>query len=107
MEKLPDCPPEWVSYRKPSTLDWIYRYTRRAGNVPLEQERGAAMEAPWERAEVSCPNCLEILVLRPGVEEIWCQRCESGYDVMESRSPRDPERTVLVLSKKRQTPERA
>jgi hypothetical protein len=57
------------------------------------------MEAPWERAEVSCPNCLEILVLRPSVEEIWCQRCESGYDVMESRSPRDPERTVLFLRK--------
>jgi hypothetical protein len=68
---------------------------------------GGGMETAWEKAEVSCPNCLEILVLRPGVEEIWCQRCESGYDVMESRSPRDPERTVLVLSKKRQMPGRA
>ncbi|MGD0265319.1 MAG: hypothetical protein ABSD47_10290 [Candidatus Methylomirabilota bacterium] len=65
------------------------------------------MDAPWEKAEVSCPNCLEILVLRPGLEEIWCQRCEEGYDVMESANPRDPERTVLVLSKKRQAPGRA
>ncbi len=66
-----------------------------------------AMDTPWEKAEVSCPTCHEIIVLRPGVEEIWCQRCEEGYDVMESRNPRDPERTVLVLSKKRQTPGRA
>jgi hypothetical protein len=64
------------------------------------------MDAPWEKAEVSCPNCLEILVLRPGLEEIWCQRCEVGYDVMERRNPRDPERTVLVLSKKREAPGR-
>jgi hypothetical protein len=49
------------------------------------------MDAPWEKAEVSCPNCLEILVLRPGLEEIWCQRCEMGYDVMESQNPKDPE----------------
>lgn len=65
------------------------------------------MEVPWEKAEVSCPNCLEILVLRPGLEEIWCQRCEVGYDVMESQNPKDPERTVLVLSKKRETRDRA
>lgn len=64
------------------------------------------MDVSWEKAEVSCPNCLEILVLRPGLEEIWCQRCEMGYDVMESRNPRDPERTVLVLSKKREMPGR-
>jgi hypothetical protein len=49
---------------------------------------------------------MEIIVLRPGVSEIWCQRCEEGYDVMESRNPRDPERTVLVLSKKRETTDR-
>jgi hypothetical protein len=66
-----------------------------------EPDEGTAMDVSWEKAEVSCPNCLEILVLRPGLEEIWCQRCEVGYDVMESRNPRDPERTVLVLSKKR------
>ncbi len=48
------------------------------------------MDVPWEKAEVSCPNCLEILVLRPGLEEIWCQRCEVGYDVMESQNPKDP-----------------
>jgi LSD1 subclass zinc finger protein len=65
------------------------------------------MDAPWEKAEVSCPNCREILVLRPGLEEIWCQRCEQGYDVTESANPKDPERTVLVLSKKRQAPGRA
>jgi hypothetical protein len=65
------------------------------------------MDVPWEKAEVSCPNCLEILVLRPGLEEIWCQRCEVGYDVMESQNPKDPERIVLVLSKKRQTRDRA
>jgi hypothetical protein len=67
---------------------------------------GTTMDVSWEKAEVSCPNCLEILVLRPGLEEIWCQRCEMGYDVMESRNPRDPERTVLVLSKKREMPGR-
>ena len=61
------------------------------------------MDSSWEKAEVSCPNCREIIVLRPGVEEIWCQRCEEGYDVMENRNPRDPERTVLILSKKRET----
>jgi hypothetical protein len=64
------------------------------------------MDCPWEKAEVNCPNCMEIIVLRPGVEEIWCQRCEEGYDVMERRNPRDPERTVLVLSKKRETTDR-
>jgi hypothetical protein len=72
-----------------------------------DRDEGTAMEVSWEKAEVSCPNCLEILVLRPGLEEIWCQRCEVGYDVMESRNPRDPERTVLVLSKKREMPGRA
>jgi hypothetical protein len=41
------------------------------------------------------------------LEEIWCQRCEVGYDVMESQNPKDPERTVLVLSKKRETRDRA
>ena len=46
---------------------------------------------------------MEIITLRPGVEEIWCQRCEEGYDVKENRNPRDPDRTVLVLSKKRET----
>jgi hypothetical protein len=64
------------------------------------------VETSWEKAEVSCPTCMEIIVLRPGVEEIWCQRCEEGYDVMESKNPRDPERTVLVLSKKRETTDR-
>lgn len=64
------------------------------------------MDCPWEKAEVGCPNCMEIIVLRPGVEEIWCQRCEEGYDVMEKRNPKDPERTVLVLSRKRQTTDR-
>lgn len=64
------------------------------------------MDCPWEKAEVSCPNCMEIIVLRPGVAEIWCQRCEEGYDVMESRNARDPERTVLVLSRKRETTDR-
>lgn len=64
------------------------------------------MDCPWEKAEVSCPNCMEIIVLRPGVTEIWCQRCEEGYDVMENRNPRDPERTVLILSKKREATDR-
>jgi len=63
---------------------------------------GDRMDQPWERAEVRCPHCLEILVLRPGLQEIWCQRCENGYDVMESPNPKDPDRTVLVLSKKRE-----
>jgi hypothetical protein len=67
---------------------------------------GVAMECRWEKAEVGCPACHEIIVLRPGVEEIWCQRCEEGFDVLESRNPRDPERTVLVLSKKRETTDR-
>jgi hypothetical protein len=65
------------------------------------------MECPWETAEVGCPECGEIIVLRPGVVEIWCQRCEDGYDVTERRSPREPERTVLVLSKKGEPTERA
>ncbi len=70
--------------------------------APGEGERARdGMDQPWERAEVRCPHCLEILVLRPGLQEIWCQRCENGYDVMESPNPKDPERTVLVLSKKR------
>jgi hypothetical protein len=63
------------------------------------------MECHWEKAEVGCPTCHEIIVLRPGVEEIWCQCCEEGFDVLEGRNPRDPERTVLVLSKKRETPD--
>ena len=77
------------------------------GTSSKNRGEGTAMDVSWEKAEVSCPNCLEILVLRPGLEEIWCQRCEVGYDVMESRNPRDPERTVLVLSKKREMPGRA
>lgn len=72
-----------------------------------DSDEGTAMDVSWEKAEVSCPNCHEIIVLRPGLEEIWCQRCEVGYDVMESQNPRDPERTVLVLSKKREMPGRA
>jgi len=58
------------------------------------------MSEGWERAEVSCPACQEILVLHPGLVEIWCQRCEAGFDIMESPNPRAPERTLLVLSKK-------
>jgi hypothetical protein len=59
------------------------------------------MSISWEKAEVSCPTCQEILVLHPGLTEIWCIRCEVGYDIMESPNPRAPERTLLVLSKKR------
>ncbi len=59
------------------------------------------MSIPWEKAEVNCPTCREILVLHPGLCEIWCLRCEEGYDIMESPSPRAPDRTLLVLSKKR------
>lgn len=47
------------------------------------------MDCPWETVEV------------------WCQRCEKGYDVTESRSPREPARTVLILSKKGEPTERA
>jgi hypothetical protein len=78
---------------------------RKSTTYTRARERGEGegrlMDQPWERAEVRCPHCLEILVLRPGLREIWCQRCENGYDVMESPNPKDPERTVLVLSKKR------
>jgi hypothetical protein len=42
-----------------------------------------------------------MLTLRPEVAEIWCGRCEEGFDVTESRHPRDPDRIALVLSKKR------
>ncbi len=58
-------------------------------------------DGEWERAEVSCPSCLELLVLCPGLREIWCGRCEIGYEINETRHPRDPERSVLVLEKKR------
>ena len=75
----------------------------RTAQASQARPGSADMDSTWEKAEVSCPNCMEIIVLRPGVEEIWCQRCEEGFDVMESRNPRDPERTVLVLSKKRET----
>ena len=58
-------------------------------------------DGEWERAEVSCPSCLELLVLRPGMTEIWCGRCEIGYEISEAKHPRDPKRSVLVLEKKR------
>lgn len=57
-------------------------------------------EGQWEKADVSCPNCLEILVLKPWCEEIWCPRCEVGYDVVERKSRTDPARIVLFLSRK-------
>jgi hypothetical protein len=64
------------------------------------------MESAWDTAGVSCPNCAEMLTLRPEIAEIWCGRCEEGYDITESRNPRDPDRIVLVLAKKRQMTDR-
>lgn len=58
------------------------------------------MEIEWERAEVACPACDEILGLRPWCEEIWCPRCETGFRVTHARSARDPSRSVLVLQRK-------
>ena len=34
------------------------------------------MEIYWERAEIQCPGCREILVLRASLLEIWCPWCE-------------------------------
>ena len=59
---------------------------------------GAAGE--WERAEVSCPACRELMPIRPGLVEIWCKRCEVGYAINEAKHPRDPNRSVLVLERK-------
>jgi len=34
---------------------------------------------------VSCPSCQELLVLRPGLTEIWCGRCGIGYEIYETK----------------------
>ena len=60
------------------------------------------MEIYWERAEIQCPGCREILVLRASLLEIWCPWCEEPYEVREVPHRTDPRRTVLTLTKKAQ-----
>ena len=58
-------------------------------------------EFSWEKAQVGCPNCSELLTLRPGRTEVWCQRCEAGFEIREAKSPSHPDRLVLLLAPKR------
>jgi hypothetical protein len=56
------------------------------------------MEIYWERAEIQCPGCREVLVLRASLLEIWCP----WYEVREASHRTDPRRIVLTLTKKAQ-----
>lgn len=58
------------------------------------------METRWEQAEIQCPGCGEILVLRASLFEIWCPWCEEPYEVRETPHRADPARVVLILAKK-------
>lgn len=58
------------------------------------------MDIYWERAEIQCPGCGDILVLRVSLLEIWCPWCEEPYEVRESAHHADPNRIVLTLTKK-------
>ena len=58
------------------------------------------MEMPWERAEIQCPGCREILVLSASLLEIWCPWCEEPYEVRETPHHADPTRIVLTLARK-------
>ena len=60
------------------------------------------MEIYWERAEIQCPGCREVLVLRASLLEIWCPWCEEPYEVREVPHRTDPRRIVLTLTKKAQ-----
>ncbi len=61
------------------------------------------METDWERAEVRCPGCHDILVLRASLLEIWCPWCEELYEVRETPHHADPSRIVLTLARKLQS----
>ncbi len=58
------------------------------------------METRWEQAEIQCPGCREVLVLRASLLEIWCPWCEEPYEVRETPHHADPTRIVLTLAKK-------
>ena len=58
------------------------------------------METRWEQAEIQCPGCSEVLVLRASLLEIWCPWCEEPYEVRETPHRADPTRIVLSLAKK-------
>lgn len=58
------------------------------------------METRWEQAEIQCPGCSEVLVLRASLLEIWCPWCEELYEVRETPHRADPTRIVLTLAKK-------
>jgi phage FluMu protein Com len=61
------------------------------------------MEKHWEQAEIQCPGCHEILVLRASLVEIWCPWCEEPYEVHETPHQTDPTRIVVTLVKKLQS----
>lgn len=58
------------------------------------------METRWERAEIQCPGCREILTLQPSLLEIWCPWCEEPYEIRETSHHADPARIVLTLIRK-------
>ena len=61
------------------------------------------METRWYSAEIQCPGCHEILVLRAALAEIWCPWCEEPYEVRQTMHHADPSRIVLTLVKKLQS----
>jgi len=58
------------------------------------------MEKQWEQAEIQCPGCHDILVLRASLHEIWCPWCEEPYEIREIPHQTDPTRIVLILTRK-------
>jgi uncharacterized Zn finger protein (UPF0148 family) len=63
------------------------------------------METGWDRAEVRCPGCGEILVLRAALAQIWCPWCEEPYEVREVPHRADPSRIILILARVRRAPQ--
>ena len=61
------------------------------------------MEKYWEQADIHCPGCREILVLRASLDEIWCPWCEEPYEISQTAHHADPSRIVLTLVKKLQS----
>ncbi|HLC21719.1 MAG TPA: hypothetical protein VJM10_06395 [Candidatus Methylomirabilis sp.] len=61
------------------------------------------METAWDRAEIQCPGCHEVLVLQASLLEIWCPWCEEPYEVREIPHHADPSRIVLTLVRKLQS----
>jgi hypothetical protein len=65
------------------------------------------VEANWEQAEIQCPGCREILVLRASLLEIWCPWCEEPYEIREVPRRADPSRIGLHLVKKQRGSDQA